>query len=135
MDRSWIFKGQVTRVVDADTYDIRLSLGFNISQEIRFRLVGADRDYDAPETWRPKYISERQHGESATAHAKKLVENKDVTIKSVRKGKYRYVAVIYFTDDAGNHVDLAEYLISCGYQKLDEAEYKQLDEGLNHEQS
>lgn len=128
MIREWIYSGVVTRVVDADTYDIWVDLGFELCQNTRFRLVALDRDYDAPETWRPKYESERIHGEAATGLAKELVENKPVVIKSVRKGKYRYVAALFYTDENGEVHDLAEVLIENGYQKLDESEYIRLDE-------
>ena len=133
MDRDWIFRSTIQRVVDADTFDITIELGFDISQDIRFRLTGANQLFDAPETWRPKYASERKHGETATEFVKGIIEGKSVSVRSVRKGKYRYVAVIYFDDGQGNMVDLAEHLIVEGYQKLKESEYIRLDEEYYNE--
>jgi len=130
MDRSWIFAGTVTRVVDADTFDINVDLGFDISQDIRFRLTADTVDFDAPETWRPKYKSEREHGEAATALVRDLIENKYVTIKSVRRGKYRYVAVIYVSINGSDPVDLAQHLIVSGYQKFKESVYIKLDKEI-----
>lgn len=132
MKHEWIFSGVVTRVVDADTYDITVDLGFDISQNTRFRLVALGRDFDAPETWRPQYESERIHGEAANTLARELVEGKQVIIKSVRRGKYRYVATIFFEDDDGIVRDLAEVLIDNGFQKLNESEYIRLDEELHN---
>jgi micrococcal nuclease len=135
MLKEWIYQGLVERVVDADTFDILVDLGFGISLNTRFRLTGATRDFDAPETWRPKYESERRHGESATAHVKELIEGKVVLIDSVKRGKYRYVAVVRFENNDGVVTDLAEHLFESGYQKLDKEEYIRLDEEYHNEQS
>ena len=76
MKHEWIYSGLVTRVVDADTFDITVDLGFDIFQNNRFRLVALDRTFDAPETWRPQYESERMHGEAASGLARELCEGK-----------------------------------------------------------
>lgn len=38
---------EVVRIVDGDTYDLRISLGFGMTAALRFRL----KDYDAPEMY------------------------------------------------------------------------------------
>lgn len=48
------FWARVVRLVDADTLDLTVSLGFHLSLEDRFRLVGVD----CPETYGVKRTSE-----------------------------------------------------------------------------
>jgi micrococcal nuclease len=40
--QQYIFSGLVNRVIDGDTYDITLDLGFYVSHRIRVRLKGVD---------------------------------------------------------------------------------------------
>jgi micrococcal nuclease len=52
------YKAEVLRVVDADTFDLLVDVGFSITLKERFRLNGVD----APESWRPKTKAEGEHG-------------------------------------------------------------------------
>lgn len=56
------FPCSVSRVVDGDTVDVALDLGFGVSLRRRVRLDGVD----APETFRPRNEAEREHGARAT---------------------------------------------------------------------
>lgn len=106
------YKAKVVRVVDGDTYDMEVDLGFGIRFQARFRL----RDVDTPETWRPKSDAEREHGERATARVKELIEGKEVTIYSHKLGIYgRYSADVYLTGG----INLADLLREEGLEKLD----------------
>jgi endonuclease YncB( thermonuclease family) len=105
------YKGKVTRVVDADTVDAALDLGFGIIMHQRFRLDG----YDAPETWRPRNELEREHGEKATKRAVELLLDKDIIIRTSKvPGIYgRYGAVIWLPDGRG----YAAIMIMEGFAK------------------
>ena len=106
------YKAKVLRVVDGDTYDMELDLGFDIKFKARFRL----NDIDTPETWRPKTEAEREHGERATARVKELIEGKYITVYSYKLGIYgRYSADVYLDDG----MNLAELLIREGFEKLE----------------
>ena len=72
------YSGVVTRVVDGDTIDTVVDLGFRTFMNIRFRMEG----YDSPETWRPKSEEERVLGQAATDYLKSLIDNKPIQIKS-----------------------------------------------------
>ena len=101
----------VNRVVDGDTYDITVSLGFDINVKVRFRLKGVD----TPETWRPKTEAEKEHGALATQAVKDLIEGEYVTINTYRKDKYgRYLCDINI-----NEIDLAEFLRAKDLLKRD----------------
>lgn len=112
--RLYQYKGKVIRVVDADTVDAELELGFGITMTQRFRI----ENYDAPETWRPRNDLEAKHGEQATARAVELLMDKELLFRSSKiPGIYgRYGATIWLED---GH-DFAEVMISEGFSKQEE---------------
>lgn len=123
----WKFQGRVTNVVDGDTVDIRIDFGFGLRQEMRFRLASpSGAFFDAPESWRPKSEAEERHGDAAKAFLKDLIGGRSVTLYSVKKGKYRYVAIIHYMDDQGNELEVTETMEQNGFEKLTEEEYAKL---------
>lgn len=110
------YKAVITRVVDGDTVDAIVDVGFSITVKQRFRIDG----YDAPETWRPQNDAELAHGEKATKRAEELLLNKEVVlISSKQSGIYgRYGAIILLED--GN--SFSELMIKEGYEKKDSYE-------------
>ena len=111
---SYEYKGRVLRVVDADTVDARLDLGFGITMQQRFRIDG----FDAPETWRPRNAVEKEHGEKATLRAIELLSEKDLIFAtSQTPGIYgRYGADILLEDER----DYADVMIQEGFAKRDD---------------
>ena len=106
------YKAFVQRVVDGDTFDADVDLGFGITLSFRFRL----NDIDTPETWRPKSNAEREHGELATARVKELIEGKEIIIYSYKLGIYgRYSADVYLLSG----ISLADLLKEEGFEKKD----------------
>lgn len=106
------YKATVLRVVDGDTYDIDVDLGFSARIKHRFRLNGID----TPETWRPRNEAEREHGEKAAEFVRGLIEGKTITLCSHKLGIYgRYDADITLSDGR----DLATVLIEEEFEKLD----------------
>jgi len=109
------YKAIITRVVDGDTFDATVDLGFGIFKKHRFRL----KDVDTPETWRPKTDSEKQHGLKATQYVTTLIEHKPVILTSVKAAVYsRYEAYVTLEDGS----DLGALLIEHGFEKLDKYE-------------
>jgi micrococcal nuclease len=97
------YEAEVLRVVDADTFDLLVDVGFSITIKKRFRLNGVD----APETWRPKTQAEKEHGEKANAAVREIMPvGKKVTIKSYKEDKYRR----YLCDIKVGGTDVAQYL-------------------------
>jgi len=105
------YKGKILRIVDADTVDAELDLGFGITMTQRFRI----NDYDAPETWKPRNEKEKEHGSAATKRATELLVGKEILFKSSKvPGIYgRYGATIWLEDGR----DFAEVMISEGFSK------------------
>ncbi len=111
LDPFYQYKGRIIRVVDADTMDVYLDLGFNMFTKQRLRID----DYDAPETWRPRNEAEKEHGMAATVRAKELLEGYElIFITSKAVGIYgRFGASI--TLPGG--VKYKEVMINEGFQK------------------
>lgn len=107
------YKAKVTNVVDGDTMDVTIDLGFHIFTEQRLRI----KDYDAPETWRPINEAEEKAGEQATKRAKQLLLDKEVIVQTTRQGLYnRWMAKIYFEDGT----DYSQTMIDEGHVKKEE---------------
>ena len=113
----YTYKAKIINIVDADTVDAQVDVGFSITINHRFRLA----DYDAPETWRPKTESERNHGKKATQRAIELLENKTLKITTQKDmGIYgRYICSIEL-EDGKDYVTLMK---EEGYSKLDQEIY------------
>ena len=81
------YKCQVTRVVDGDTVDCVLDLGFSILHKCRVRLYGID----TPES-RTRDLDEKARGKLASKFLKEAIDNGNkIVLKSQlkdSKGKY-----------------------------------------------
>lgn len=109
------YNATVLNIVDGDTYDVLVDLGFNLDMKIRVRLDGID----TPETWRPESESERQHGEKATTFVEDLIGLEEVTVRTYKLGIYgRYSVDVILPDGR----DLAEVLKEEGFEKKDHYE-------------
>jgi len=107
------YKGLVTRVVDGDTFDVIVDLGFGIDYKIRVRLRGID----TPETWRPETAAEELHGLQATKFVSILIEGQEIKLRSHKLGIYgRYEVDIELADGT----DLATLLKEKGFEKRPE---------------
>ncbi len=107
------YNAKLIRVIDGDTVDAIIDLGFNVWVEKRIRLYGID----APET-RTRDLEEKKKGIETKERLQELLEaNKNVFIvRSHGVGKYgRCLGTLLI-----NNVNLNERLLSEGYVK----EYK-----------
>ena len=78
------YKAEVTRVIDGDTIDVELDLGFSILMRARVRLLGID----TPES-RTRDLEEKKFGLAAKDYLKHWIEEqKYVMIESTEKGKF-----------------------------------------------
>jgi micrococcal nuclease len=105
----YIYKINVTRVVDGDTIDATIDLGFDITINKRIRLHGID----APET-RTRDNKEKIKGLAAKKRLEQIVEQQDgvLYLKSMDRGKYgRCVGVLFevnFDDESVNDLLVSE---------------------------
>jgi len=117
----YTYKAKIVRVVDADTIDMMVDVGFTIKVNQRFRIarLGGGYTFDAPETHRPKSNAERDHGVRASCRSRELLpigSTVTVTTYNDKAGIYgRYSASI----ELPNGVDYASLMIAEGFRKRD----------------
>ena len=101
------YKAKIIRVIDGDTYDLDVDLGFGLHNYTRMRLAFVN----TPE----KRGVERPQGLAVTEQVKKLIEGKDVLLQTHKwKGKYgRFVCSVKFRAYEGDTfgTDLGHYLL------------------------
>lgn len=106
----YTYRALVENVVDGDTMDLAVDVGFSVTFRHRFRVA----KYDAPESWRPKTEAERDHGKLARAMAIKLLQGKTVTVTTYKEDVYaRYSADITLPDGR----DFATVMKELGFVK------------------
>ena len=115
MDK-YIYRGKLERVVDGDTIDALIDVGFDIWIKKRIRYSGID-------TWesRTRDLKEKAKGLEAKARNKELlmeVSSKPgyFRLKSFGVGKYgRVLGEIYVEDKEGKQYNINKTLISEGH--------------------
>mgnify|MGYP000953015908 CR=1 FL=1 len=102
-----LFEAFVERVIDGDTIEALVQLGFGVVQRFRIRVAGID----TPET---KGTSKRR-GKRSAEFVRNLIEGKTVwLIESEQKDKYgRAMASVQLADGR----DLATLLVEAGLAK------------------
>ena len=115
----YTYKAHIVRVLDGDTAEVNIKLGFDIEITKKLRIIAETHEYfDTPESYRPKSEAERARGKLATARAIELLEGKDFIISSVKFGKYRYLGKITLE----NGEDYGDKMVNEGFQKRDSYE-------------
>ena len=112
----YIYRGKLERVVDGDTIDALIDVGFDIWIKKRIRYSGID-------TWesRTRDLAEKAKGLEAKARNKELlmeVSSKSgyFRLKSYGVGKYgRVLGEIFIEDAEGKQWNINETLISEGH--------------------
>lgn len=126
MNNLYFYKLQNIRVIDGDTIDATIDLGFNIYTKQRIRL----NRINAPETRLQKKIKnledrihEKNLGLKAKSYLAKTCRDHDVYLHSVGSGKYGRVLgelFIDLPDDSGlysERVCLNDLMLSEGYAR------------------
>ena len=100
---------EVVKVVDGDTIDVVIDLGFDLSKKERVRLAGID----TPES-RTRDLDEKKLGLEAKEHlSTNLINAKQLIISTEKDGKYgRMLGTIYINDDI---VSMNQQMIDKGY--------------------
>ena len=118
---------KITRVVDGDTVDCILDLGFSILHKCRVRLYGID----TPES-RTRDKDEKARGKIASKFLKDAIDNgKKVILRSklkASKGKYGRVLGEIVVDDININVSMIENYLAVAYfgQSKDDIEAEHL---------
>ena len=112
----YIYKAKLDRVVDGDTVDALIDVGFDIWFKKRIRFKGVD-------TWesRTRKLEEKALGLKAKARTKELLEKVSsksgyFRIKSYGLGKYgRVLADVFIMDKDGKQWNVNKTLITEGH--------------------
>ena len=99
---------KITRIIDGDTVDLDIDLGFNITVSHRIRL----KDINAPET-RTSNLEEKKKGiEARLWLEKELSKEGEWTIETTKADKYgRMLGTLYLT---GEPVTVNEKMLNEG---------------------
>ena len=112
----YIYRGKLERVVDGDTIDALIDVGFDIWVKKRIRYKGID-------CWesRTRDLDEKKKGLAAKERNKKLLEEVSskpgyFRLKSYGVGKYgRVLADIFIMDSNGVQININDTLITEGH--------------------
>ena len=123
----YIYRGKLERVVDGDTIDALIDVGFDIWIKKRIRYSGID-------TWesRTRNLEEKAKGLEAKARNKELlmeVSSKSgyFRLKSFGVGKYgRVLGEVYIEDKEGKQYNINKTLISEGHAYIYEGGKKKV---------
>lgn len=110
----YTYKARLIRVIDGDTVDAEIDLGFGVYMKQRVRLYGIN----TPDS-RSKDQTER---ESGLASKQRLTEvlSKEFIIETIlnKRGKFgRILGVIYITKETGERESVNNILVAEGYAK------------------
>lgn len=116
------YRCKLDRVVDGDTVDLVIDLGFHISIKERFRLA----KIDAPES-RTLNREEKKKGLASTAFLEGLLDTISMKVKTDKdtKGKYgRWIGTIFVSESEDpkllDWVDVNMMMVESGYAVLKE---------------
>tara|TARA_R100001509_G_C4806541_1_gene194940 strand:- start:363 stop:752 length:390 start_codon:yes stop_codon:yes gene_type:complete len=129
MDK-YVYRGKLERVVDGDTIDALIDVGFDIWIKKRIRYKGID-------CWesRTRDLEEKKKGLAAKERNKELLESVSskpglFRLKSYGVGKYgRVLGEIFIEDTEGKQYSINETLINEGHAYTYEGGKKKLFKG------
>jgi len=98
---------EINRVVDGDTVDITIDLGFGLTKKERVRVAGID----TPES-RTRDLYEKKLGKEAAAFLESQLQD-DIIIKTEKEGKYGRMLGWLFKENLGCSIN--ELMIHKGY--------------------
>jgi micrococcal nuclease len=126
----YIYRGKLDRVVDGDTIDALIDVGFDIWFKKRIRFKGID-------TWesRTRDLEEKKRGLEAKKRTQELLEEVSsksgyFRLRSHGVGKYgRVLADIFIQDKEGKEICINQQLITEGHAYVYDGGKKKLFKG------
>ena len=108
---------KVRRVVDGDTIDVEVDLGFDIIHRARVRMMGID----TPES-RTRNKAEKVLGLASKARLKELLANRRLKLETSKEGKGKFgriLATVWTSDKKGveEYLNINEKLIEEGHAR------------------
>jgi micrococcal nuclease len=104
--RLYNYNARVTRVVDGDTFDATIDLGFDVNLNVRIRMAGIN----TPEM-KSRLVAERQKAAKAKDFLTDKLTGKDILLDSSGQDKYgRWIGVVHLGKENVNDTMIAEDL-------------------------
>ena len=109
MKNTYEYNVTIAKVVDGDTVDVDIDLGFGmVYKKQRVRMLGID----TPES-RTRDLVEKKFGKASKKHLKKLLEEAEsITLISHDKGKFGRILGEIFVHEDGTKVNVNEQMIT-----------------------
>ena len=108
----YTYKAKLDRVVDGDTIDVNIDLGFDITVHKRVRLAGID----TPES-RTRDLEEKKRGLAAKYRLNEILDQGSLVVESKEVGKYgRVLGVLtVYPDNLDLPINVNETLVEEGH--------------------
>lgn len=125
MGPSYEFPVMVTRIVDGDTVDALIDIGFKIKYHERIRLLGLDtpESYTSNKKEKILGLASKYRIDKLIASANVLPKRKgkkDVILKTSKHGKGKFGRIlgeIWINSNTGNGINVNQVLIDEGYAR------------------
>lgn len=116
--RLWHYRARVTRVIDGDTVECVVDVGFGSYRTERLRLAGVDAPELRPRRGSPEEREEeRQLAHKAKARVVELLEGRECLVRIYKTGSFgRWIAQIYH-DPFDNTKTINDLLLQEGLAK------------------
>lgn len=111
-NKMYTYKAKLVRVIDGDTIDAEIDLGFNVLIRQRIRLYGID----TPEA-RTRDLVEKEKGLAAKQRLTEILP-KEFVVETVlnKRGKYgRILGILHVEDLDGNKTNVNDQLVNEGH--------------------
>jgi len=108
----YTYKAKLVRVIDGDTIDAEIDLGFNVLIRQRIRLYGID----TPET-RTKDLEEKERGMAAKQRLTELLP-KEFIVETImnKRGKFgRILGILHVEEEDETTTNLNDVLVEEGH--------------------
>lgn len=120
-DKLFYYKAQITKIIDGDTFDVDVDLGFHTHQHLRIRLLGID----TPETRITKGVDEKAYGYAVENYANEMWLAANIYVHTVKQDSFgRWLADVYFINERNQIESIAEHYNKLGVNKLSETYIK-----------
>jgi|TARA_R100001594_G_C4027713_1_gene260600 micrococcal nuclease len=107
----YTYKAKCTRVIDGDTIDADIDLGFDITVHKRIRLSGID----TPES-RTRDLEEKKRGLASKDRLVEILDKGSLVVESKDVGKFgRVLGILHIYPEDNLPINVNETLVSEGY--------------------
>jgi micrococcal nuclease len=116
----YFYLAYVNRVIDGDTIQVTVDVGFRIKMEMRLRLLGIDTPDLRPRTGTDEEKeAEKKAAKRSKEHVSDCIFQKDVRIRTHKADSFgRYLADVWFDLPQGGEVHLNQDLLDRGLAEV-----------------